>query len=60
MHRGKDEETGKSLPYSTSSRKVDTLIFFFLGILIAVAALQSAGQLRLLAKYLDENLGSVY
>ncbi|NOR86558.1 MAG: sodium:proton antiporter, partial [Bacteroidales bacterium] len=35
-------------------------IFFFLGILTAVAALQSAGHLDLLAGYLDENLGNIY
>lgn len=61
MHRGKDEETRKKLTIFHIVKKVDTpTIFFFLGILIAVAALQSAGQLGLLAKYLDENLGSVY
>ncbi len=35
-------------------------VFFFLGILSAVAALQSAGQLNILASYLDEKLGSIY
>ena len=35
-------------------------IFFFLGILSAVAALQSAGQLTLLASWLDENLGNIF
>ena len=35
-------------------------IFFFLGILSAVAALQSAGQLNILSTYLDEKLNSVY
>jgi Na+/H+ antiporter NhaD/arsenite permease-like protein len=33
---------------------------FFLGILSAVAALQSAGHLSILSKYLDENLGNIY
>lgn len=35
-------------------------IFFFLGILSAVAALQSAGHLSILAGYLDENLGNIF
>ncbi len=35
-------------------------IFFFLGILTAVAALQSAGHLDIVAGYLDENLGNIY
>lgn len=35
-------------------------IFFFLGILSAVAALQSAGHLRILADFLDENLGNIF
>ena len=35
-------------------KKVDTpTIFFFLGILLAVAALQSAGQLKIVATWLD-------
>lgn len=35
-------------------------VFFFLGILTAVASLQSAGHLDILAGYLDENLGNIY
>jgi Na+/H+ antiporter NhaD/arsenite permease-like protein len=35
-------------------------IFFFLGILLAVAALQSAGQLNLMSEYLNKNLGNVF
>ena len=35
-------------------------IFFFMGILTAVAALQSAGHLDILAGYLDDNLGNIY
>ena len=42
-------------------RKVDVpTIFFFLGILTAVAALQSAGHLSLLAGWLNENVGNIY
>jgi Na+/H+ antiporter NhaD/arsenite permease-like protein len=35
-------------------------ILFFLGILLAVAALQTAGHLNLLAKWLDNNIGNIY
>jgi Na+/H+ antiporter NhaD/arsenite permease-like protein len=35
-------------------------VFFFLGILTAVASLQSAGHLAILAGFLDENLHNIY
>ena len=41
--------------------KVDVpTVFFFLGILLAVASMQSAGQLGLLAGFLDDSLGNIY
>jgi len=41
--------------------KVDVpTVFFFLGILLAVASMQSAGQLGLLAGFLDEHLHNIY
>ena len=41
--------------------KVDVpTVFFFLGILLAVASMQSAGQLGLLAGFLDDTLGNIY
>jgi Na+/H+ antiporter NhaD/arsenite permease-like protein len=61
MHRDKADEVKKKLTIYHIVKKVDTpTIFFFLGILSAVAALQSAGQLSLLAEYLDEKLGNIY
>lgn len=61
MHRNKDEETRKKLTIFHILKKVDTpTIFFFLGILIAVAALQSAGHLGLMAEFLDTHLGDIY
>ncbi|TFH37074.1 MAG: sodium:proton antiporter, partial [Bacteroidia bacterium] len=61
MHRGKDDEIRRKLTIFHVVKKVDTpTIFFFLGILVAVAALQSAGQLGLLANFLDEKLGNIY
>lgn len=61
MHRGKEDEIKKRLTIYNIIKKVDTpTIFFFLGILLAVAALQSAGHLSLLAGWLDEKLGNIY
>jgi len=61
MHRDKEAEVRRKLTIFHVVKKVDTpTIFFFLGILIAVAALQSAGQLGLLANYLDEKLGNIF
>ncbi|WP_394669862.1 sodium:proton antiporter NhaD [Halosquirtibacter xylanolyticus] len=42
-------------------KKLDTpTILYFTGILLAVAALASAGQLDLIAEYLDEHIGNIY
>jgi len=61
QHKNKPEEIKKKLKVIYILQKVDTpTIFFFLGILSAVAALQSAGQLTVLAGYLDENLGNIF
>ena len=54
IHRSKNHEKKSNLSVIGVLRKVDTpTIFFFLGILLAVASLQSAGQLDIVAKYLD-------
>lgn len=61
MHRNKPEEARRQLFIFNVLKKVDTpTIFFFLGILLAVASLQSAGQLAILSRWLDANLGSIY
>lgn len=61
MHRNKDNDDKKSLTIAGVIRKIDTpSILFFLGILIAVGSLQSAGHLTDMAVYLDENLNNVY
>ena len=54
IHRSKNYEVKSQLSVIGVLRKVDTpTIFFFLGILLAVASLQSAGQLDIVASYLD-------
>jgi len=61
MHRNKEDEVRRKLTIYNIVKKVDTpTIFFFLGILVAVAALQSAGHLSLMSGWLDEKLGDIY
>ncbi|MFA5806546.1 MAG: sodium:proton antiporter NhaD [Melioribacteraceae bacterium] len=61
MHKNKDFEVKAKLKIIYILKRVEVpTVFFFLGILSAVAALQSAGQLNILAKYLNENLTNVY
>lgn len=61
MHAGKTEEEGMGLHVAHVIRRVDTpSVLFFLGILLALAALQSAGQLTLLANGLDKTFGNIY
>ena len=60
LHRNKPDEIKNRLKITAVLKKVDTpTVLFFLGILSAVAALQSAGQLALLSQFLDEKLGNV-
>ena len=62
IHRSKNHEQKSQLSVIGVLKKVDTpTIFFFLGILLAVAALQSAGQLDIVAKYLQRTFnGDIY
>ena len=54
IHRSKNHEQKSQLSVIGVLKKVDTpTIFFFHGILLAVAALQSAGHLDIVATYLD-------
>lgn len=61
MHKKKSYEAKCKLNIFYIVKRVDTpTIFFFLGILLAVASLQSAGQLAVMSGWLDENLGNIY
>lgn len=61
MHRDKPDEIRHQLRVTTVLKRVDVpTILFFLGILSAVAALQSAGHLHMLSQYLDEKLHNIY
>lgn len=57
IHSDKDEQYRKQFTVAYALRKIDTpSILFFLGILLAVAALQSTDQLVRLAASLDKHL----
>jgi Na+/H+ antiporter NhaD/arsenite permease-like protein len=59
IHRKKAEEHRQHLGVIHTLRKIDTpSVLFFLGILLAVAALQAGGQLTDLAKLLDAQIGT--
>jgi Na+/H+ antiporter NhaD/arsenite permease-like protein len=61
MHRNKPDEIKHQLKVTAILKSVDVpTVLFFLGILSAVAALQSAGHLHLLSGYLDERLGNIF
>lgn len=61
LHRNKPKEIKEKLKVTAVLRRVDVpTVLFFLGILSAVAALQSAGHLNLLSNFLNEKLGNIY
>ena len=61
IHRNKPEEIKHKLRVTSVLRRVDVpTVLFFLGVLSAVAALESAGQLSLLSQFLNEKLGNIY
>jgi Na+/H+ antiporter NhaD/arsenite permease-like protein len=61
LHRSKNKEEKNSLSVIHVLHKIDTAsVLFFLGILLAVAALQEYGILGQAAQMLDEGLGNFY
>lgn len=59
IHKGKNDEEKSKLSVIAVLQKIDTAsVLFFLGILLAVASLQSAGQLREMAGLLDNTFGT--
>jgi len=60
IHSGKDEAEKGMLSVNHALRKIDTpSVLFFLGILLSVAALQTAGILGDLAAWMDEKIGNI-
>ncbi len=62
MHRSKNNEDRRSLSVISVLQKIDTAsVLFFLGILMAVAALQEVGHLTEVAHFLDKTFdGNMY
>lgn len=61
LHRKKDKDYKKSLSIVMILQRIDTpSILFFLGILMAVAALQTGGHLLQLSQTLDQTFDSMY
>src|SRR5690606_6917106 len=61
LHMKKSEENKKELSISSIITRIDTpSILFFLGILLAVSALQVGGHLLQLSQILDANFDSIY
>ncbi|MCF8233360.1 MAG: sodium:proton antiporter NhaD [Bacteroidales bacterium] len=61
MHKKKKGADKRQLTVVGILTRVDVpTVLFFLGILTAVSSLASAGQLQLLAGWLDEKLGNIY
>lgn len=57
IHKDRDTADKDNLSVVYALRKIDTpSILFFLGILIAISALQSSGELTKLASFLDNNV----
>lgn len=60
IHSGKDEAEKGLFSVNHALRKIDTpSILFFLGILLAVSALQSTGILTSIAQSLDRSIGNI-
>src|SRR6267154_1197140 len=58
IHRAKEEDAKTHLTLVSALKRIDmTSIVFFIGILLAVAALERAHVLEMLAKWLDTNVG---
>jgi Na+/H+ antiporter NhaD/arsenite permease-like protein len=61
LHRKKSHEDSEGLTVADIIRRIDTpSILFFLGILLAVAGLQTTGILLDFAQVIDRHLGNIY
>ena len=61
LHRKKSVENQNGLKVAAVIRRIDTpSVLFFLGILLAVGSLQTAGQLGQLARVMDTHISNIY
>lgn len=60
MHKNKNDESRSVLSAAGALQRVDAQsVLFFLGILLAIGALESAGTLRGLAKFFEHEIGNI-
>ncbi|XWW44420.1 sodium:proton antiporter NhaD [Fibrella sp. USSR17] len=60
IHKDKDEAAREPLTPAYALQNIDTpSVLFFLGILLAVGALEATGGLRAMATYLNESVGNL-
>ncbi len=60
MHKNKDNELRSSLSAAGALQRVDAQsVLFFLGILLAIGALESAGLLHALADFFNQRIGNI-
>ncbi|MCC6462494.1 MAG: sodium:proton antiporter NhaD [Saprospiraceae bacterium] len=61
LHRGKEDWIRQEYSVSNMLHRIDTpSVLFFLGILLAVGALDTSGHLHLMAEGLDRTFGDIY
>jgi Na+/H+ antiporter NhaD/arsenite permease-like protein len=61
LHRGKPEHQRHEFSVAAMLHRIDTpSILFFLGILLAVGALEASGHLTMMAEVLNHSFGSIY
>jgi len=61
IHRGKHHANHRRLTVANIISRIDVpTVLFFLGILMAVASLSSAGHLTILSQWLDKEVGDIY
>ncbi|MEZ4900379.1 MAG: SLC13 family permease [Spirosomataceae bacterium] len=61
LHRGKEPESKQGFSVAAMLHRIDTpSILFFLGILLAVGALDTSGHLTQMATILDQTFGNIY
>lgn len=61
LHRKKDLNEKQGLSVASMLQRIDTpSILFFLGILLAVSALNTSGHLKLMATWLNDSFGDIY
>ncbi len=61
LHRGKEQDMRRKFSVAAMLQRIDTpSILFFLGILLAVGALDTSGYLKHLAEMLDRTFGNIF